>query len=108
MVLPGGGPMEAGRAEAVRALTHAHSVCRPRSQCAGARALDAPVPPRQLYSDHPTPAPPAQERQVSTWACRCTRRVGQEGKQRVRDQQMAVADYTGSLGKTASGGPVGG
>ena len=32
---------------------------------------------------HPTPAPPAQERQVSTWAGRCSRRVGQEGKQRV-------------------------
>ena len=71
-----------GRAEAVRALTHAaHSVCGPRSQCAGARALDAPVPPRQLYSDHLTPAPPAQERQVSTWAGRCSRRVGKEWKQ---------------------------
>ena len=70
-----------GRAEAVRALTQAPSVCGPRSQCAGARALDVPVPPRQLYSDHPTQAPPAQERQVSTWAGRCSRRDGQEGKQ---------------------------
>ena len=67
-----------GRAEAARALTHAHSVCGPRRQCAGARALDAPVPPKQLYSDHPTPAPPAPERQVSTWAGRCKRRVGKQ------------------------------
>ena len=62
-----------GRAEAVRALTHAHAVCRPGRRCAGARALDASVPPRQLYSNHPTPAPPAQERQVSTWAGRWSR-----------------------------------
>ena len=51
MVLPMGGPMDAMgvlRAEAVRALTHAHSVCGPRRQCAGARALDAPLTPRQL------------------------------------------------------------
>ena len=35
-----------GRAEDVRALTHAHSLCglRPRRQNAGARALDAPLP----------------------------------------------------------------
>ena len=37
-----------GRAEAVRALTHALSLCGPRRQCAGARALDAPLTPRQL------------------------------------------------------------
>ena len=103
MVLPGGGPMEAMGVQklydSVRTLTYAHSVCGPRRQCAGARALDAPVPqelpPRPLYSDHPTPAPPAPERQVSTWACRCTRRVGQEGKQRVRDQPMVVAVWAG-------------
>ena len=35
-----------GRAEDVRALTHAHSLCGPRRsrrRCAGARALDAPL-----------------------------------------------------------------
>ena len=37
------------------------------------RALDAPVPPRELYSDHPTPAPQAHEHRVSTWAGTCSR-----------------------------------
>ena len=70
---------------ACRSCTHPHPrpFCLwPRRQCAGARALDVPVPPRQLYSDHPTPAPPAPERQVSTSAGRCSHRVGQEGEQR--------------------------
>ena len=70
-----------GRAEAVRALTHAHSVCGPRRQWA--RALDAPVPPRPLYSDHPTPAPPAQYRQVSMgWQMQQTSRAGREATSR--------------------------
>ena len=33
----------------------------PRRRCAGARALDSPLPPRQLYSDHPTPLPPKMQ-----------------------------------------------
>ena len=37
------------------------------------------------------PAPPAPGRQISTWAGRYSRRVGLEGKQRVRNQPMAVA-----------------
>ena len=116
MVLPWGGAYgSCGRAEAVRALIHARSVCGPRRRCAGARAVDAPVPPRQLYSDHPIPAPPASESQVSTWAGRFSRRVRQpeagreatctRSKQRLRDQPMAVAVWAG---QTASGGPVGG
>ena len=105
-----------GRAEAVRTVTHPHPrpFCLwPRRQCAGARALDVPVPPRQLYSDHPTPAPPASERQVSTSAGRCSgiaadelgRKKSNVTFQRVRDQLMAVAVWAG---QTASGGPVGG
>ena len=70
----------------------------PRRQCAGARALDAPVPPRQLYSDYPTPAPPAPERQVSTYAGRCSRRVGQEGKQRHVPTCTRSTNGCGSLG----------
>ena len=56
----------------------------------------------QLYSDHPTPAPPALLRQVSTWAGRCSRRAGQEGKQRVRDQPMAVAVWAGQTASSVA------
>ena len=101
---------------ACRSCTHPHPrpFCMwPRRQCAGARALDVPVPPRQLYSDHPTPDPPVPERQVSTSAGRCSgiaadelgRKKSNVTFQRVRDQLMAVAVWAG---QTASGGPVGG
>ena len=76
MVLPGGRPMKAMGVQKLYEPSPAPilyvglvaDVLGP-----GARALDAPLPPRQLYSDHPTPAPPAQGRQFSTWAGRCSR-----------------------------------
>ena len=37
---------------------------------AGTRALDALVPPRQLYPDHPTLTPSAPARHVPIWAVR--------------------------------------
>ena len=69
-----------GRAEAVRALTHAHSVCGPRRRCAGPRALDAPLPPWQLYSDYPTPVQPAPGRRVFLmgWQMQPMSRAGRE------------------------------
>ena len=56
----------------------------------------------QLYSDHPTPAPPAPERQVSTSAGRCSRRVGQERKQRLVPTCTRSTNGCGSLGGSNS------
>ena len=83
MVLPGGGPMEAMGVQKPSST--------PILYVGLAADVLGPVPLMPLFLlgnstpslRHPTPAPPAQERQVSTWAGRCSRRVGQEGKQRV-------------------------
>ena len=46
-----------GGAKVLLALAHANTLRGPRLQSSGARTLDAPVSPRQLYTDHPTQAP---------------------------------------------------
>ena len=71
MVLPGGAPMEAMGVQ--KLYTPSPTPILYVGLVADVLGRVPLIPPRQLYSDHPTPAPPAPGRQVSTWAGRCSR-----------------------------------
>ena len=94
-----------GGAKILRALAHARTLRGPRLQCSGAHALDAPVSPRQLYTDHLTRPPSPQGQEIPTLLCRRLQRVRQEGEQRLPVEPMAVGVWAG---QASSGGSVGG
>ena len=68
-----------GDAKVLRALAHASTLRGPRLQCLGARTLDTPVSPRQLYTNHPTRAPSHKGQEIPILLYRRLQQVRQEG-----------------------------
>ena len=68
-----------GSAKILQALADARTLAGPCLKCSGARTLDTPVSPRQLYTDHPTRAPSPKGQEIPTLLCRHLQRVRQEG-----------------------------
>ena len=68
-----------GGAKVLLALADASTLRGPRLQCLGARTLDTPVSPRQLYTNHPTRAPSHKGQEIPILLYRRLQQVRQEG-----------------------------
>ena len=77
-----------GSSGGAQSFTSPRTLRGPRLQCSGARALDAPVSPRQLYTDHPTRAPSPKRQEIPARMCRCLQRVWQEGSNIYENQWL--------------------